>query len=195
MMQTSLNNVSIRLKSGGHSFSALELSAEVRSASQPVEVVVLTAKSTLVPAEFFDREHAADYLIEVGLTPSVAECAVYSDVVNGAVVVMAVSKRCYAELRESIAVGVRFTSPLLEDDILEKGSVLHLESDVLYVRIFDGGLRFAEVLECKNDADMLYYLATLNQVYGIYNMYARAKGDVKRMQKLLKTLFKELVCE
>ncbi len=195
MMQTSLNNVSIRLKSGGHSFSALELSAEVRSASQPVEVVVLTAKSTLVPAEFFDREHAADYLIEVGLTPSVAECAVYSDVVNGAVAVMAVSKRCYAELRELIAVGVRFTSPLLEDDILEKGSVLHLESDVLYVRIFDGGLRFAEALECKNDADMLYYLATLNQVYGIYNMYARAKGDVKRMQKLLKTLFKELVCE
>ena len=195
MMQTSLNNVSIRLKSGGHSFSALELSAEVHSASQPVEVVVLTAKSTLVPAEFFDREHTADYLIEVGLTPSVAECAVYSDVVNGAVAVMAVSKRCYAELRESIAVGVRFTSPLLEDDILEKGSVLHLESDVLYVRIFDGGLRFAEALECKNDADMLYYLATLNQVYGIYNMYARAKGDVKRMQKLLKPLFKDLVCE
>ena len=194
-MQTSLNNVSIRLKSGGHSFSALELSAEVHSASQPVEVVVLTAKSTLVPAEFFDREHAADYLIEVGLTPSVAECAVYSDVVNGAVAVMAVSKRCCAELRESIAAGVRFTSPLLEGEILEKGSILHLESDVFYVRIFDGGLRFAEALECKNDADVLYYLATLNQVYGIYNMYARANGDVKRMQKLLKPLFKDLVCE
>ena len=194
-MQTSLNNVSIRLKSGGHSFSVSELSAEVRSASQPVEVVALTAKSTLVPAEFFDREHAADYLLEVGLTPSVTECAVYSDVVNGAVAVMAVSKRCYAELRESIAAGVRFTSPLLEGDILEKGSILHLESDVLYVRIFDGGLRFAEALECKNDADVLYYLATLNHVYGIYNMYARANGDVKRMQKLLKPLFKDLVCE
>ena len=195
MMQTSLNNVSIRLKSGGHSFSVSELSVEVRNASQPVVVAVLTAKSTLVPAEFFDKEHAADYLREVGLALNIEECAVYSNTVNGAVAVMAVSKRCYDELKEAIPSGVIFTSPLLDGDVLEKGSVLHLEADVLYVRIFDGGLRFAETFECKNDADVLYYLTKIDEVYGIYNMFARAKGDVKRMQKLLKPLFKDLVCE
>ena len=194
-MQTSLNNVSIRLKSGGHSFSVSELSAEVRNASQPVVVAMLTAKSTLVPAEFFDKEHAADYLREVGLALNIEECAVYSNAVNGAVAVMAVSKRCYDELKEAIPSGVIFTSPLLDGDVLEKGSVLHLEADVLYVRIFDGGLRFAETFECKNDADVLYYLTKIDEVYGIYNMFARAKGDVKRMQKLLKPLFKDLVCE
>ena len=195
MMQTSLNNVSIRLKSGGHSFSVSELSVEVRNASQPVVVAVLTAKSTLVPAEFFDKEHAADYLREVGLALTSEECAVYSNAVNGAVAVMAVSKRCYDELKEAIPSGVIFTSPLLDGDVLEKGSVLHLEADVLYVRIFDGGLRCAETFECKNDADVLYYLTKIDEVYGIYNMFARAKGDVKRVQKLLKPLFKDLVCE
>lgn len=195
MVQTSLNNVSIRLKSGGHSFSASELGAEVRSASQPVEVVVLTAKTTLVPAEFFDGEHAADYLAEVGLAPSADECAVYSKAVNGVVAVMAINKACYDTLKVSIPAGVAFTSPLLGDSTLQKGSVIHLEERVMFVNVYDGGLRFAEAFECENDADVLYYLATVNEVYGIYNMYARAMGDVKHLQKLLKPIFKNLVCE
>ena len=194
-MQTSLNNVSIRLKPDGHSFSASELSAKVRSASQPVEVAVLTAKTTLVPAEFFDKEHAADCLVEVGLSTSIGECAVYSNVENGVVAVMAISKQCCAELMAAIPAGVTFTSPLIGDSTLEKGSVIHLEEDVLYVNVYDGGLRFAEAFECKTDADVLYYLATVNEVYGIYNMYARAKGDVKHLKPLLKNVFKNLVCE
>lgn len=195
MVQTSLNNVSIRLKSGGHSFSASELGAEVRSASQPVEVVLLTAKTTLVPAEFFDEEHAADYLAEVGLAPSADECAVYSNTVNGVVAVMAINKACYDTLKVSIPAGVVFTSPLMGDSTLQKGSVIHLEERVMCVNVYDGGLRFAEAFECENDADVLYYLATVNEVYGIYNMYARAMGDVKHLQKLLKSIFKNLVCE
>jgi hypothetical protein len=195
MVQTSLNNVSIRLKSGGHSFSTSELSAEMRSASQPVEVAVLTTKSTLVPAEFFDAHHAADCLAEVGLAPTMGECAVYSNAKSNVVAVMALNKHCYEQLTEAIPSGVTFTSPLLDDELPEKGSILHLEADVLYVRVADGGLLLAEAFECKNDADVLYYLAKVDEVYNIYNMYARAKGDVKRLHKLLKPLFKDLVCE
>ena len=194
-MQTSLNNVSIRLKSGGHSFSASELSAEMRSASQPLEVVVLTAKTTLVPAEFLDREHVADYLAEVGLSPAADECAVCSNAEGGVVAVMAISKQCYEELNDAISAGVTFTSPLIANSDIEKGSVIHLEDGVLYVNIYDGDMRFAEAFECANDADVLYDLATVNEVYGIYNMYARARGDVKHLQKLLKPIFKNLVCE
>ena len=195
MMQTSLNNVSIRLKSGGHSFSTSELSAEMRSASQPLEVVVLTAKTTLVPAEFFNREHVADYLAEVGLSPAADECAVCSNAEGGVVAVMAISKQCHEELNDAISAGVTFTSPLIANSDIEKGSVIHLEDGVLYVNIYDGDMRFAEAFECANDADVLYYLATVNEVYGIYNMYARARGDVKHLQKLLKPIFKNLVCE
>ena len=167
----------------------------MRSASQPVEVVLLTAKTTLVPAEFFDGGHAADYLAEVGLAPSADECAVYSNTVNGVVAVMAINKACYDTLKVSIPAGVAFTSPLLGDSTLQKGSVIHLEERVMYVNVYDGGLRFAEAFECENDADVLYYLATVNEVYGIYNMYARAMGDVKLLRKLLKPIFKNLVCE
>ena len=195
MMQTSLNNVSIRLKSGGHSFSASELNSEVRNSSQPVEVVVLTPKSTLVPAEFFVAEHAAGYLAEVGLALANGECAVFSEAKEGAVAVMAISAECYAELKACIPAGVLFTSPLIEGVAPEKGSMLHLEADVLYVRIYNRGLRFAEAFECKSDADVLYYIAKVDEVYDIYNMYARVSGDVKHLQKLLKPIFKDLVCE
>jgi hypothetical protein len=181
--------------SGGHSFSVSELGAEVCTASHQVEVVVLTPKTTLVPAELFDKAHAADYLIEMGLSPAADECAVYSAAVNGAIAVMAINKQCCKELNETIAAGVTFTSPLLVGSNIEKGSAIHLEGEVLYVSLYDGGLRFAEAFECKTDADVLYYVAKVEEVYGIYNMYARAKGDVKRLQKLLKPIFKNLVCE
>ena len=102
---------------------------------------------------------------------------------------------CYDTLKVSIHAGVAFASPLLGDSTLQKGSVIHLEEGVMYVNVYDGGLRFAEAFECENDADVLYYLATVNEVYGIYNMYARAMGDVKYLQKLLKPIFKNLVCE
>ena len=195
MTQTSLNNVSIRLKSGGHSFSGTALDAALHSASQSVEVVVLTPKTTLVPTEFFDVEHAADYLIELGLAPTISECVVHSVDKEGIIAVMAMSHKCYDELKELIPSGVIFTSPLLEGDVPVEGSIIHLEDGVLYVRIYRGVLRFAEAFECKTDADVLYYLATLNSVYNIYNMYACARGDVKRLQKLLKRLFKNFVCE
>lgn len=195
MMQTSLNNVSIRLKSGGHSFSTATLGAEVRSAASPVMVSLLTPKTTLVPAEFFDDKHAAHYLAEVGLGLTMNECVVCSDAVEGVVAVMAISEQCYLELQRVVPMGMRFTSPLLEGETIEKGSILHLDEDVLYVRVYKDGMQFAEAMECQSDADVLYYLAKIDEMYGIYNMYARAKGDTKRLKSLLKPIFKDLVCE
>ena len=195
MMQTSLNNVSIRLKSGGHSFSTATFGAEVRCAESPVVVSLLTPKTMLVPAEFFDAKRAEDYLAEVGLALSMNECAVCSNAVSGVVAVMAISEQCYAELQKAVPAGVCFTSPLLEGEAVEKGSIIHLEDNVLYVRVYNGGMLFAEAMECQSDADVLYYLAKIDKAYGIYDMYARAKGDAKRLKSLLKSMFKDLVCE
>ena len=192
MTQTSLNNVSIRLLSGGHSFSLAELKAAVEASKGGVEVVVLTSKTTLVPAEFFDSSYAAVYLNEVGLAPAVGECVVWSKPVGGIVAVMAINKQCYDALH---GVDVEYTTPLLAECSVEKGSVLHLEGGLLYVRIYDGGMRFAEVVECTNDADVLYYLSKTDEVYNIYNTLARAYGDTARLQRLCKRLFKELICE
>lgn len=189
MAQTSLNKVSIRLSSGGHSFSTAELNA-----SNSVEVTVLTHKTTLVPSELFDDAHAADYLTEVGLAPSVAERVVASEPMNGTVAVMSISAKVYDELTATGA-ELLFASPLADDAAVQLGTLLHLEDDVLYVRHYCDGLKFAEAFECRADADVLYYLATVNEVYNIYNMSARARGEVQRLKRVCKGLFKELLCE
>ncbi len=193
MTQSLHNNVSIRLKSGGHSFSSVELDA-LRGAKQPVEVVLLTAKTTLVPAEFFDIAHAADYLADVGLAASLDEVVVTSKPENGVVAVMAIAGRTLADL-QSVATEVVFTSPLLAEQRVEQGSVLSLEDDLLYVSVYGDGLRFAEVMEIKSDADILYYLTVIDEVYAIFNMSAHAKGDAARLQRLCKQIFKNLICE
>lgn len=186
------NKVSIRLKSGGHSFSASELNA--MAGREFVEVVVLTAKTTLVPAEMFSAEHAASYLADVGLSPDVKECVVWSLHNRDMVAVMAINKECYNALTSANNT-VTFTSPLLDNDSIEQGSMLMLEDDLLYVCVYNEGLRFAEVMTCANDADVLYYLSVVDEVYNIYNMFARAKGDVARLKRVCKGLFKELLCE
>ena len=193
MTQSLQNNVSIRLKSGGHSFSGAELDA-LRGVGKPVEIVLLTAKTTLVPAEFFDMTHAADYLADVGLAASMDEAVVASKPVDGVVAVMAIAERCLAEV-QSVATEVVFTSPLLYGQSVEQGSILNLEDDLLYVRVYGDGLRFAEVMEIKSDADILYYLTVIDEVYAIFNMSAHAKGDTARLQRLCKQIFKNLICE
>jgi hypothetical protein len=78
---------------------------------------------------------------------------------------------------------------------VEPGSVLSLEDDLLYVSVYGDGLRFAEVMEIKSDADILYYLTVIDEVYAIFNMSAHAKGDAARLQRLCKQIFKNLICE
>lgn len=180
--------------SGGHSFSSADIEA-VRNASQPVVVNLISAKTTLVPAELFDKEHAIDYLHDVGLYPAHNECVVYSKENEGIVAVMAMSAKCCDALREAATHGLNFTSPLLESNALDKGCAIHLEGDVLYVYINDNGLRFAEVMECTTDADVLYYLTKIGEAYNFNNMYARATGDTKRLLPLTKHLFKDIICE
>lgn len=195
MTHTSLNSVSIRLKSGGHSFSIEAFKAAIADTERPAEVVLLTAKSTLVPAEFFEKAHAAAYLADVGIAPSMSECAVYSRPSNGIVAVMAISKSCYEAMHETHPAGVICTSPLLPGSEAADGVSLHLEDDLLYIHIYNGGLLFAEVVECLSDTDILYYLAAIDEAYDIYNMNARAKGDTARIKRVCKRVFKELICE
>lgn len=178
--------------SGGHSFSLDQVGACANC--EALSVVVLTSKTTLVPAELFDAERAAYYLAEVGLAPRYGECAVCSEPCNDMVAVMAISKECHAAL-QGVTPALTFITPLLGGNVVEQGSMLHLEDNLLYVRVYGNGLRFAEVVECKSDADILYYLTKIDEVYSIYNMSARATGDTTRMQRVTKRLFKELICE
>ena len=183
-----LGNVSIRLMSGGHTFSTKDLET-IRQAGAGAVVEFVTHKTVLRPEQGFDMANAVDDLTATGYAVAENEVVVSGRAQSGRVAVMAVSAAC-VEAIEALGVEVAYTSPLLAGEDLAEGSHIALYGDVLYVRVYKGDLRFAEAIAVENDADLLYYLVSIDKVYGIYNMYARAEGDVERLNRVCRKYFK-----
>ena len=183
-----LNNVSIRLMSGGHAFSNIDIET-IKAAGSGAIVEIVTHKTVLRPEQGFDRANAVDDLTATGYVVADNEVVVCTEVQSGRVAVMAVCA-AFVEAIEASGVDVVYTSPLLVGDDLAEGSHIALYGDVLYVRVYKDGLRFAEAIAVESDADLLYYLVSIDMVYGIYNMYARAMGDVERLNRVCRKYFK-----
>ena len=186
--------VSIRLMSGGHSFSPAEIEAMAKEGGV-LTAELITPKITLVPEVMFDKERVVEYLAFVGLAPAHDEVTVYSPAVDDKVAVMAVAKSCYAKLVTEFGNNIEFSSPLIQGHAPKQGALIDLVDDVLYVRIFNGGMLFGEAMKVENDADILFYFEQINKVYTIYNMHVRARGDKERLAKLTKNLFTDIECE
>lgn len=182
------NKVSIRLMSGGHTFSNRDVEL-ISGAGDDAVVEIVTHKTVLRPEQGFDKDSAYIDLVATGYVVDNNEVVVCSRAHSGRVAVMAVSAKC-VEAIEALGVDVAYTSPLLTGEDLAEGSDIALYDDVLYVRVYKEGLRFAEAMLVKCDEDILFYLLSIHQVYDIYNMYARAIGDVKRLNKVCGKLFK-----
>lgn len=193
MTQHNPNKVSIRLLSGGHSFSSHDIDGV--TSREGVTIELCTHKTTLVPAAMLNASDASCHLRAVGLAPSIDETVVCSTEVNGVVAVMAISSECHDHVARQFVCGFSYSSPLLVAEPPVEGSVLSLYGDTLYVAVYRSGLRFAEAMEVKGDVDILYYLESVNRVYDIYNMYARAKGDVSRLKGVCRSMFRSIVCE
>lgn len=176
------NNVSIRLMSGGHAFSKQDIE-QIKLAGDGVSVEVITPKSILRPAEGFVAENARQDFESVGYAIAPNECVVYSPESNDRVVVMVLSRDC-ADAIAMLGVEVQYTSPLNSGDDMAEGLYISLYDDVIYIRVYRQGLRFAEAVEANSDADIVYILENLNHVYNIYNMRARVEGDVKRLERV-----------
>lgn len=181
--------------SGGHSFSAAELSRGVKCDDGSFVVELVTPKTTLVPQVMFHAERAVEYLKMVGIAPSISESVVFSPEVNDRVAVMAIDKECLAHLMLTYGDKVVYLSPLNLGHEPKDGVLLELVGNVLYVRIFNGEMLLGEAIEVENDADMLYAVESINQVYHIYNMRVRAKGNVDRLKSCFKNLFTDFECE
>ena len=184
MTQNMPNSVSIRLMSGGHAFSKQDIES-IQTAGNGVRVEVITSKSVLRPAEGFVPECARNDLEAVGIAVADNECVVYSAECNGRVAVIAISREC-ADAIAKLGIEVNYSSPLVSGEDMAEGTYIALYDDVLYLRVYRQGLRFAEAVGAKSDADIVYILENLNRVYNIYNMHARAIGDVKRLKKVCK---------
>lgn len=186
--------VSIRLMSGGHSFSPTEIEGMAKEGSA-LTAELITAKITLVPEVMFDPERIVEYLAFVGIAPTHDEVAVYSPAVDDKVAVMAMAKSCYEKLVAEFGENITFSSPLIQGHAPKQGALVDLVEDVLYVRIFNGGMLFGEAVRVENDADILFMFEQINKVYNIYNMHVRARGDKERLAKLTKHLFTNIECE
>ena len=192
--KSNTNTVSIRLMSGGHSFSPAEIEAMAKEGGV-LTAELITPKITLVPEVMFDKERVVEYLAFVGLAPAHDEVTVYSPAVDDKVAVMAIAKSCYAKLVTEFGNNIEFSSPLIQGHAPKQGAIIDLVDDVLYVRIFNGGMLFGEAMKVENDADILFYFEQINKVYTIYNMHVRARGDKERLAKLTKNLFTDIECE
>ena len=187
MSIASINKVSIRYISGGHSFSEKEIET-INAEGRSVEISIITPKSVLVPVENYIDTNRDDYLAAMGLAPSANEVAIEAARKGDMVAMVAVDK-AFVESLDKIKVNILLTTPLLDKSI-EQGTIIDLVECVAYIRIYDGGLRFAEAVGIYSDADLMATLERLNEVFGIYNMYARAKGDTERILSVCQKSFK-----
>jgi hypothetical protein len=195
MSPTNKSYVSIQLPLGGHSFSSNMLGSLSIDNNTTICAVVDTHKCCIVPRELLNSDNIHSHLHNVGIAienNEIVVCGYDKEMVA----VIAMSSECHQALTAKYESRICFTTPLLTTPLPEQGSVLRLSNKTLYVRIVNEGLKLMEAIEVNNDADILYALETINSVHGIYNMYARAEGDTKRLTKLCKKLFNNLeICE
>lgn len=202
MSVTQYDKVSIRLMSNGHAFSTTSENvaegkplqvADVLKRGVVAEVMLCTPKTMLVPAEQLATLSLEEHLALAALAPTESERVVVSDEVSGIVAVMAVDAH-HIDSLEACGAELYYTTPLLNGNIMD-GCVVALYDNMLYMRVADGGLRFADVVEVATDADILYFLGAIDRVYHIYNIGARVAGDTSRLKTLCKSLFRKRLCE
>ena len=192
----SINKVSIQLTLDGHSFSAPALSGEFPG-DGPVEVELLAPRTTLVPEEFFDEACAGELLAAAGMAALPGECPVWSAPQQNAVAVMAAAENALAAVHERLGGRARYTTPLLCVPQTSVPTVwMYYAAGLLYIKVYDGKLRFAEVVPAPDEADLLYMLERLGSEFRLRDYTLRiGSGDGRALKRKLGGYFRQIVCE
>ena len=163
------NKVSIQLTLDGHSFSAHGLDGEFPG-EEPVEAKLLTARTMR---------------------------AVCSLPVQGIVAVMAAHREALRQAEEKLGDRIRYTTPLLREVQAGTPTVwAYRTAGLLYIKVYDGILRFAGVIPAPDTADVCYFTERLEKEFALKSCELRISGDAaKACGKLLKGYFKRIVCE
>jgi hypothetical protein len=180
----------------GHSFSAPALSGEFPG-DGPVEVELLTPRTTLVPEEFFDEACAGELLAAAGMAALPGECPVWSAPQQNAVAVMAAAENALAAVHERLGGRARYTTPLLCVPQTSVPTVwMYYAAGLLYIKVYDGKLRFAEVVPAPDEADLLYMLERLGSEFRLRDYTLRiGSGDGRALKRKLGGYFRQIVCE
>lgn len=190
-----IRKVSIQLALDGHSFSAQALTGEFPG-EEPVEVELLTPRTLLIPAEVFDAEHTARLLAANGMAPAAGECAVWSDPQQEIVAVMALNDEAKRTVDEKLGARARYTTPLLHPSATAVPAVWMLHTaGLLYIKVWDGKLRFAGVFPASDKADILYCFERLGHEFALDGYELQIAPGSGNLRKLLNVYFKKIVCE
>ena len=192
----SINKVSIQLTLDGHSFSVPALS-ELPAGGASVKVELLLPRTMLVPGELFDAERGAEMLAANGMPPTAEECVVASDPEAETVAVTAIDREALRQVEEKLGDRIRYTTPLLREVQAGTPTVwAYRTAGLLYIKVYDGSLRFAGVIPAPDTADVCYFTERLEKEFALKSCELRISGDdAKACGKLLKGYFKRIVCE
>ena len=190
------NKVSIQLSLDGHSFSVPALS-ELPAGEAPVTVELLLPRTMLVPGELFDAERGAEMLAANGMPPTAEESVVASDPEAEFVAVTAINREALRQVEEKLGDRIRYTTPLLREVQAGTPTVwAYRTAGLLYIKVYDGSLRFAGVIPAPDTADVCYFTERLEKEFALKSCELRISGDdAKACGKLLKGYFKRIVCE
>ncbi len=196
-LRTATNKVSIQLALDGHSFSIIGGNGVLPEAVVSVEI--LTSRTLLVPEELFDLSQARTLLAADGKAPLAGEEIVHSAPVEGIVALMAVPTQALQQLRERLDADTvqEYTTPLLAPMHPAKPTVLlQRTAGYLYVKIYNAGLRLAEVLPTPTDTDVRYALERLGTEFPLKQYLLQLTGkENRRLEKLVGNRFKSVRCE
>ena len=185
--------VSIQVKLGGRSFSAGKVSA---ADAKQLLFEIDTPRVTLVPREDIKLETMGEFLRLAGRACRLNEEAVYSELQDDIVAIIAIDKDALASIRERWGTRASFTTPLLDMSHSEEESLsISVSEKVCYMRLFGEGMKFqrAEAFEVTTPEDILH-LTTKWIGSNDIPIYIDKSGDCSSV-KLLSKYYKRVKCE
>lgn len=163
----------------------------------PIEVEVLTPRTMLIPEELFTPERACELLAAAGLPVPANEQTVCSAAHDGIIAIMAADGQVLRQIDQTLGERARYTTPLLSTSTTNGPTVrLNRCGGLLYTKVYNTGLRFAEVIPASTDADVLYFIERLGGVFRLQEHTLRLEGSqAHTLRKLIGKRFKEVLCE
>lgn len=192
-----VNKVSIRRTSDGHSFSFPPQEEVPQQNGVPVEIELLTPGTLLVPTEAFVPDTAAELLAAAGIPVSEDDRIVTSDPTAEVVAIMTLDETTARRIEAQYGSQVRYTTPLSHEPTCEGPTVWMLHApELLYIKVYDDGLQFAEVIPIVDEADTEYLLERLNAAFPLEKYTLRSTGYAdSKPGKRLRNRFKKTICE
>ncbi len=173
----------------------------------PVNILLDTLRTVLIPTELFDPAHMPDYLAVNNITARPDEETIATRLmIGGAIGVMLCRRSIIAAADEVFGSRARFGSPFdtaavyrtakhRKKDAGKEFTTLCLAGRNVYITVQsipDGELRYCEALPYSAAADILYYIHELSARFDIRKspLYVRGEG-AEKVEKILRKTFKK----